>query len=857
MGSGDKNTPMMEQYWQARNSLPKDTILMFRLGDFYEMFYDDASEGARILGITLTKRSNYPMAGIPYHAADQYIPKLLQAGKKVAICEQDEIPQAGKLVKRSLSRILTPGTALEDIHLDSKHGNFMVALCFDKSKKLYASWLDLSTAEFYCAEFENPNNFFPVFSAFNPRELILPEGLKDFCSADESLSAWYALLRNLIDMRPVSLLHDFRFEPEFAAGVLTKTLGVNSLEGFGIKCGSYLAAPAGALVFYASENLRRQPQNLRTIRRFSGSKCVLIDPATQRSLEIFRSSSGSRDDSLIGVIDRTKTSAGARLLEAYLSAPCIDLGEIHRRQNTVWELYSNPEADAALSEALAQVRDIKRILSRLENRIRNPRETLAILSSIEQFAPIRDILKQNGGTSCAKAALKIGEFSELREFLTAALNPEMPNKLQDGGVINSGFDKELDEIRSLSQNNINWLAEMEKREQDRTGIRNLRIRYNGSFGYFIEITKSFLGLVPADYIRKQTMTNAERYTTEELKIHEREILTADERARAREFELFQQVVERILQCADELVETSEVIAEIDVFRGWAELARERDYCKPDVNSSDSIDIEEGRHPVVEQMLKSNRFGISMGRSFVPNNTHLCSSEEQIALITGPNMAGKSTYIRQIALITLMAQTGCFVPAKRASIGVVDRIFSRVGASDELSKGNSTFMVEMNETANILNNATDKSLIVLDEIGRGTSTYDGLSIAWAVVEFIHGDGAKGPKTLFATHYHEITKLEESLPRLVNYRVCVKEWNDEIIFARTIERGAADKSYGIQVARLAGLPGRVIARSKEVLAELESENDEIVVNLGGRRMPKAPRKASVRQSDDSNFKQLSLF
>ena len=857
MGSGDKNTPMMEQYWQARNSLPKDTILMFRLGDFYEMFYDDASEGARILGITLTKRSNYPMAGIPYHAADQYIPKLLQAGKKVAICEQDEIPQAGKLVKRSLSRILTPGTALEDIHLDSKHGNFMVALCFDKSKKLYASWLDLSTAEFYCAEFENPNNFFPVFSAFNPRELVLPEGLKDFCNADESLSVWYALLRNLIDLRPVSLLHDFRFEPEFAADILTKTLGVNSLEGFGIKNGSYLAAPAGALVFYASENLRSQPRNLRTIRRFSGSKCVLIDPATQRSLEIFRSSSGSRDDSLIGVMDRTKTSAGARLLEAYLSAPCIDLGEIKRRQNTVWELYSNPEADVPLAEALSQVRDIKRILSRLENRIRNPRETLAILSSIEQFAPIRNILTQNGGTSCAKAALKIGDFFELKEFLTSALNPEMPSKLQDGGVINAGFDKELDEIRSLSQNNINWLAEMEKREQDRTGIRNLRIRYNGSFGYFIEVTKSFLGLVPADYIRKQTMTNAERYTTEELKIHEREILTADERARAREFELFQQVVERILQSAAELVETSEVIAEIDVFRGWAELARERDYCKPDVNSSDIIDIEEGRHPVVEQMLKSNGFGLSTGRSFVPNNTHLCSSEEQIALITGPNMAGKSTYIRQIALITLMAQAGCFVPAKSASIGVVDRIFSRVGASDELSKGNSTFMVEMNETANILNNATDKSLIVLDEIGRGTSTYDGLSIAWAVVEFIHGDGAKGPKTLFATHYHEITKLEESLPRLVNYRVCVKEWNDEIIFARTIERGAADKSYGIQVARLAGLPERVIARSKEVLAELESENDEIVVNLGGRRIPKAPRKARQSQSEDSNFKQLSLF
>lgn len=856
MGTGDKNTPMMQQYWQTRNSLPKDTILLFRLGDFYEMFYDDANEGARILGITLTKRSNYPMAGIPFHAADQYIPKLLEAGKKVAICEQDEIPQAGKLVKRSLSRIITRGTALEEGHLDGKHGNFMIALCFDKSKKLYASWLDLSTAEFYCAEFDNPNNFFPIFSAYNPKEVIMPEGLKEFCQADESLSAWYALLRNLIDLRPVTLLSDFRFEPDWAQGTLAQVLSVKSLEGFGIKEGSYLSGPAAALVYYATENLRNQPQNLRTIRRFSGTKSVLIDPATQKSLELFRSSSGSRAGSLIDTIDRTRTLAGARLLETYLSAPSLDIEEILRRQNTVWELYCNADSDEKLSQALSQVRDIKRILSRLENRLRNPRETLAILSSIEQFGPIKKILNDNGGPLCAKLAERIGEFGELKQYLAKALDPDMPNKIQDGGVIRSGFDSLLDEIRALSQNNISWLADMEKREQERTGIRNLRIKYNGAFGYFIEVTKSFLGLVPADYIRKQTMTNAERYTTEELKLHERQILTADERSKAREFELFQSVVDKILQHADDLVASAEAIAEIDVFRGWAELSRERDYCKPDVNTSDSIDIEEGRHPVVEMTLDRASYIGSQSRVFIPNDTHLSSSQEQIALITGPNMAGKSTYIRQIALITIMAQIGCFVPAKRASIGVVDRVFSRVGASDELARGNSTFMVEMNETANILNNATDKSLIILDEIGRGTSTYDGLSIAWAVVEFIHGEGSRGPKTLFATHYHEITKLEESLPRLVNYRVCVKEWNDEIIFARTIERGAADKSYGIQVARLAGLPDKVINRAKEVLSELESENDEIVINLGGKRVSKEARKQKPFPPE-SNFKQLSLF
>ncbi len=854
MAQKDKNTPMMEQYWQTRNSLASDTILLFRLGDFYEMFFDDAIEGSRILGITLTKRHNYPMAGIPYHSADQYLPKLLEAGKKVAICEQDEIPKAGKLVKRSLSRILTAGTALDDNHLESKHSNFIMALTFDKAKKLFASWLDLSTAEFYCSEFENPEDFFPVLSACNPKEILLPESFKEFCENDSRLNAWHTLFRNIIDLRPVTKLHDYRFEPEWASAQLQDTLEVANLDGFGIEKGSTLASPAGALVFYATENLRERPKNLRTIRRFSGKKCVLIDPSTQRNLEIFRSSTGSREGSLIAIMDRTKTNAGARLLETYLSAPTIDIDEIKRRQNIVWELYSSPEESSDLEDALAQVRDIKRIISRLQNRLRNPREILAILASISQFKPIKEILLKTGGSICANIAEQIDDFDDLRHFLTDALNEDMPAKLQDGGIIKSGFDATLDEIRSLSENSLSWLAEMEKREQERTGIKNLRIKYNGAFGYFIEVTKSFISQVPDDYIRRQTVVNAERYTTEELKLKEREILTADERAKQREFELFQNVVANVLKFANELTRTADILAEIDVFRGWAELSNERDYCKPEVNTTDAIDILEGRHPVVEQMLRSDRIGIARTQSFVPNDAHLSSSGEQIALITGPNMAGKSTYIRQIALITLMAQTGCFVPAKRCTIGIVDRIFSRVGASDELSRGNSTFMVEMNETANILNNATDKSLIILDEIGRGTSTYDGLSIAWSVVEFIHGEGKRGPKTLFATHYHEITKLEDVLPRLVNYRVCVKEWNDEIIFARTIEKGAADKSYGIQVARLAGLPQEVINRAKEVLQELESENNEIVINLEGKRKPKNTAK---NKNDDSNFKQLSLF
>ena len=854
---GEKITPMMEQYWSIRNTLASDTLLLFRLGDFYEMFYEDAVEGSRILGITLTKRQNYPMAGIPYHAADQYIPKILQAGKKVAICDQNEIPKPGQLVKRSLTRILTAGTTIEDSQLDSKSGNFTMAIDIDSSRKLFASWLDLSTAEFYCAEFEKPEDFLPILSAFNPKEIILPEDASRRWAENASLATWYAMFRSVIDITPVTLLHDYRFEPSWGSAQIQDTLGVLTLEGFGIERNSRLTGPAGALIFYATENLRQRPQNLRTLRRFSGKKCVLIDPATQRNLEIFHSTTGSREGSLISVIDRTRTHAGARLLETYLSTPSLDVDEIFRRQNIVWELYSAPTECSHLEDKLSQVRDIPRILSRLQNRVRNPRELLALQITIEQFEPIKKELKNVGGRLCSKLADEIGDFSEPLQLLQNALSDDVPSKIQEGGVIRQGFDEELDRLRSLSSDNMTWLAELEQSEQKRTGIKNLRIKYNGAFGYFIEVTKSYLDLVPPEYIRKQTMTNAERFTTEDLRTKEREILHAEELSKQREEELFQWLVENLLQYSDALADVSAILSQVDVFRGWAELSREWDYCKPTIDESDTIEIFDGRHPVVEQMLRRDRIGLARSESFVPNDTFLSSTSEQIALITGPNMAGKSTYIRQIALIALLAQIGCFVPAKKCTMGIVDRIFSRVGASDELSRGNSTFMVEMNETANILNNATDRSLIILDEIGRGTSTYDGLSIAWAVVEFIHGGGSKGPKTLFATHYHEITKLDDALPRLANYRVCVKEWNDEIIFVRKIEKGAADKSYGIQVARLAGLPQKVIDRAKQVLSELESEGGSIAVNLGAVSRPKQKRKEKNNPDGESNFKQLSLF
>lgn len=855
----DKQTPMMEQYWSLKNSLPKDTLLLFRLGDFYEMFYDDAIEGSRLLGITLTKRQNYPMAGIPYHVIDQYLPKILACNKKVAICEQNEPPVAGKLVKRSVTRIITPGTVMEEAQLDSRRGNYIFALDIDKSRKLYAAWMEISAGEFYCAEFDSPQDFLPVLSAFDAKEILLPEQASREWPADPALAAWNAIFRSVLDIRTVTLLHDFRFEPDWGAAQVKEALSVAGLEGFGIERGSRLAGPAGAIVFYVTENFRARPGNLRTLRKFSGKKCVFIDPATQRNLEIFRSTSNSREGSLISVMDGTKTAAGARLLETFLAAPTLDLEEISARQDTVWELYSAREESAALADSLSQIRDIPRILGRLQNRIRNPRELRAILETVRQIPSIREALRDVGGRRCSEIAESLPDLSELEAYLESALADELPSKIQDGGIIREGFDAELDRLRGLSRDNMAWLAELEQSEQKRTGIRNLRIKYNGAFGYFIEVTKSNLDSVPPDYIRRQTMVNCDRFTTAQLREKEREILHAQEYALAREQELFAEIVSRTLDFAPALSNVADALARIDVFRGWAEIAREWDYCRPEVDDSDVIEISEGRHPVVEQMLRRDAIGLARTESFVPNDASLSSSGEQIALITGPNMAGKSTYIRQIALIALMAQTGAFVPARKCRIGLVDRIFSRVGASDELSRGNSTFMVEMNETANILNNSTDRSLIILDEIGRGTSTYDGLSIAWAVAEFIHGEGARGPRTLFATHYHEITRLEETLPRLVNLRVSVREWNDEIIFTRTIERGAADRSYGIQVARLAGLPQKVIDRAKVILGELESEGETMLDNLGETKKPKAraPKPRKGGGSGESNFMQLSLF
>ena len=823
-----EETPMMKQYREARESLEADTLLLFRLGDFYEMFENDAERGAALLGITLTKRHDMPMAGIPSHSAEGYLTKLLNLGHKVAICDQLEPPKTGKLVKRGITRILTPGTLLEDQQLDASSNHFLVALDLDK-KAAFASWLDLSTGKFNLIQSSNLQDFLSVLSALSPREVLLPESLSSKVAHWEEGDLFKDELERILTDVTQTERPDFDFDQKAGAREVMESLGVMNLEGFGIGLSHPGLGPAGALLVYAQDVLKGKPGNLRKIEEFRDGESLLVDPSTQRNLEIFKTSAQSRKGSLLDSMNGTVSAGGARLLEAYLSSPQRDLTEIRRRQNCVSEFSTLPVVVDDVVGILKRGSDLERILGRLRNRLVRPRELGGLRATLRGLPGIRKTLEEVGGANKAieALALKVETFDSLCALLEKALEEELPADIkvdvkgEGGRVIRTGFDEQFDELRELGRGGKRWILELEASEREKTGISNLKVKYNGAFGYFIEVTKANLHLVPEHYVRKQTMTNAERFYTEELRQKEKEIVNAEERAVAKEQELFLQVVEHALEHADDLARTAEVLSEIDLFSSWGAMMRDRDYCIPEfVEDSSVLEIEQGRHPVVEGVLKRESLGLAGTHAFVPNDCSLSAEEDQICLITGPNMAGKSTFIRQVALITLMAQVGSAVPAKSCRLGLVDRIFSRVGAGDELARGNSTFMVEMNETANILNHCTPSSLIVLDEIGRGTSTYDGLSIAWSVVEHLHGAGSHGPKTLFATHYHELTQLAESLPRLRNFSVAVKEWNDEIIFVRQVTPGASERSFGIQVARLAGLPDSVVGRAKEILAGLET-------------------------------------
>ena len=843
-----KLTPMMQQWHSIRSQLSDDTLLLFRLGDFYEVFHQDAEKGSQYLGITLTHRNGTPMAGIPYHAADTYLQKLLDQNIKIAICEQMEPASPGKLVERKLTRIITPGTRLAENQIDANRNHFLLALEFQK-KQSHMAWLDLTTGAFYIATDSNFENLLPLIESLDPKEILLPE--KQSEKWQENDSEWSNAYQQIKLNYNITTIQDYHFDPTAGTQITKETLSVLNLNGFGIPSEHPALGSAGALLHYAKETLCDTPANIKKIEEYKASENLLIDPATLQNLEIFKSASNQRQGSLLDAIDQTVTAPGSRLLERWMASPLLSLETLKQRQNCVHEFVQAPGLMSDLQQSLKKIRDLERILGRLQNKIQNPRELGGIRDSLNKLPQIQTILAEFPDTPIASLAKNVHTFDRLSQRLSEALNDELPSKIDEGGTIREGFDPELDRLKALTYSSKTWLSEFEQSEQDKTGIKNLKIRYNGAFGYFIEITKSHLDRVPEDYTRRQTMKNAERFTTLELKEKEQEILQADEQSIAQETALFQKLITEILTHSEQLLSTAQALAEIDVLIGFAENARNWDYCKPDlVEDSDTLNITQGRHPVVEQILKDAPLGLAGSHAFVPNDCTLSSqglNAPQIALITGPNMAGKSTYIRQIALIVFMAQIGAWVPAKSCKIGLVDRIFSRVGASDQLAQGNSTFMVEMNETANILNNHSERSLIILDEIGRGTSTYDGLSIAWAVIEHLHQNEAPGPRTLFATHYHELTKLSDSLPKLANFSVAVKEWDDEIIFVRQIVQGPADRSYGIQVARLAGLPSSVIDRAKTILDHLEG--------TGSKNPQKIIQKKLPSKNDPSS--QIDLF
>ncbi|MDR1907004.1 MAG: DNA mismatch repair protein MutS [Puniceicoccales bacterium] len=820
------DTPMMRQYTELKQSIPENTLLLFRLGDFYELFNKDAIIGSKVLGITLTKRQDIPMAGIPHHAADSYIKRLIQAGHRVAICDQTEIARPGKIVNRQISKILSPGTLITENFLNPKYNQYLLSLKFHKAG-ISIAWLEVSTGEFQIADGSDLNALAHIIFALNPREMAIDIADKE--KIEQLPTRDREMFQSLSVNCAITELPHYYFDQERSLALLLENFKVSSLSGYGIESDDLAIGTAGALILYVTDNLRQKPHNITRIRKFQQQHTMIIDPNTARNLELFRNGKGGRTNTLLSVIDYTKTAVGARLLEKMLMEPSINRGEIIGRHNIVGGFVEDMERVDLLKKHLDQIADIPRILTRISNHIRNPRELGSLRSTLLQLPEIVGLLEEFEVQEVAALAEKIDLFPELLALLQKSLADTLPNDIAEGGYIRDGFDGQIDHLRTLVNHTNEWLCELERSEQQRTGIKSLRVKYNNNFGYFIEVTKANLNLVPGDYIRRQTTVNAERYVTEALRQKEREILSANDRLVELEQELLKQIVHDILEKSMPLYELAGRLAEIDVLSGWAQLARHWDYCRPEVIDDCAIDIREGRHPVVEKIIKESEKTLAGMRDFIANDTDLSSTETQIALITGPNMSGKSTYIRQVALIVILAQMGCWVPAKQCRLGLVDRIFSRIGANDDLASGTSTFMVEMNETANILNNATERSLIILDEVGRGTSTYDGLSIAWAIVEFLHERWHFGPRTLFATHYHELTKLAKDLNRVKNFHVVVKEWNDEIIFLRSIERGAADKSYGIHVAQLAGMPPSIIQRANEVLSLLESDGSIIQGSL----------------------------
>ena len=822
-------TPLMRQYQDVKRNYP-DTIVFFRLGDFYEMFGQDAVTASKVLQITLTSRDKskedpVPMCGVPHFTAETYVAKLVKAGYKVAVCEQVEDPKEARgIVRREVVKVVTPGTFLPD---NPKENNYILG--FFRKENIYGiAVADITTGEFIV--YETHNSLEDEINRFQPKEILIPSSLKNNSAITENLSDYY-----------LTNYDDWYFDYIEAYRKLIKHLKVSSLEGYGCEGMIVAISAAGALLNYLEET-QKDSVSFKKISVLRRASHMLLDAATLRNLEITRNMRGGENEgSLLSVIDDTLTPMGGRLLRSWLLNPLLSPEEISKRQDAVSTLMSDPAIFTKLQSSFKGIYDIERLASKISSGSANARDLLALSSSLTILPVLKTLLEGFDNVTITNLKEQIDTLSEIKTLIEKSIIDDPPFTLKEGGLIKKGFNAEVDELREISGAGKDFIANLQKSERERTGISSLKVGYNRVFGYYIEITKTNLAQIPDDYIRKQTLANCERYITPELKEYESKVLGAEERLKNIEYDVFIKVRDTIASETERLQRTSSAIAELDALHSLAGIAVKYDYERPVVDDGDVIRISEGRHPVIERL--------SSGDNFIPNDALIDSASNSISIITGPNMAGKSTYMRQIALIVLMAQVGSFVPAKEARIGVVDRIFTRIGASDVITKGQSTFMVEMIETANILNNATAKSLILLDEVGRGTSTFDGISIAWAVVEYIAKE--LKTRTLFATHYHELTELSLIIDGIRNLNVAVKEWGDEIIFLRRIEEGIADKSYGIQVARLAGLPSSTLDRAKEILSNLEkSELNE----LGA---PKLAYTSSAQPPDAHRSNQLDLF
>ena len=836
-------TPMMQHYLKTHEEY-KDCILFYRLGDFYEMFFDDAKVVSKELELTLTGKScgaeeRAPMCGIPYHAAETYLTRLVKKGYKVAICEQVEDPKLAKgMVKREVTRVVTPGTTLNAQALDETKNNYIMCIAYIGDHYGISS-ADITTGDYYVTEVDSERKLLDEVNKYQPTEIICNE-------------AFYISGIDIDDMKNrmgivIYSLDAWYFSDETAQMTLKDHFKVRDLEGLGLADYDSGVVAAGALLKYLYETQKTTLSNLVAIHPYTTGKFMIIDSSTRRNLELVETlREKQKRGSLLWVLDKTRTAMGARTLRSFVEQPLIERTEIEERYDAIDEFNTNAITREEIREYLNPVYDLERLITRVTYQTANPRDLIAFRNSIHMLPPIKTLMSDFQSPLLKRLYEQLDTLDELYELIERSIAEEPPLTLHDGGILKEGYNEEVDRLRKAKTDGKSWLADLEAKEREKTGIKNLKIKYNKVFGYYLEVTNSFKDMVPDYFTRKQTLANAERFITPELKELEDVILGAEDKLIVLEYELFREVRQKV---ADEVVriqKTAKAVAQIDVLASLATVAEQNNYCRPKLNEKGLIDIKDGRHPVVERMIQNEMF--------VANDTYLDNGSNRVSIITGPNMAGKSTYMRQSALIVLMAQIGSFVPAKSAKIGIVDRIFTRVGASDDLASGQSTFMVEMSEVANILRNATSNSLLILDEIGRGTSTFDGLSIAWAVVEHISNPRLLGAKTLFATHYHELTELEGKLNSVNNYCIAVKEKGDDIVFLRKIVKGGADKSYGIQVAKLAGVPDNVIERAKEIVEEL-SNNDitEIVQNISA----EGSSKRSKPKLDEVDLEQISLL